>query len=196
MARDDDPPHQDVKEVEDLVLSEASDHKVSTSSETSVDVLKELQRESRDVLDHRISLLNDLDDKAMRTVRTAVLVLSIIFSAAGVVSSREGIGTIPPLPLQVSGIGVAGLFLTIVYGVVTYSDSETEFGPDVDFRLEARREGLSERQWLILLLSGYNEWISTMEQVNSKNATRLNRVQLLLILSLFCLMIALGLVAI
>ncbi|MFB6142502.1 MAG: hypothetical protein ABEJ30_04080 [Halorientalis sp.] len=190
MGRDREPTGEGA-EVEDLVPADPEDGPLQAPPETDYEVLVETRREARTVLDHRISLLNDLDDKAMRTVRTAVLVLGLIFSAAGVTGS-EGIQRLSSWPLRFATLGVCGLFLTIVYGIVTYSDSETQLGPGRAFRREARTECYSKRQWLNLLLEGYDEWIDVVERVNERNAARLNRVQFSLITSLLCLLAALA----
>jgi hypothetical protein len=181
--------------VEDLVPSEEADGVISPPDATNGRVLESLRDESREVLNLRIEMLNETDDKAARTVRTAVIVLSIIFSAAGIADPSD-LQNLPDPVVWFSIAGIGCLFITVVAGVLNYSDSETKLGPDRDFRLEPRREAYSEREWNVLLLSGYDEWISTMESTYERNKLQLWWVQVLLILSLFLLMVALGLLVV
>jgi len=179
----------DTTEVEAL-LSEQRGPDMPPSG-TDDETLRLTRDEARSILDHRLEWLSETDDKAMRTVRTAVIVLSIIFSAAGI-AGEEALNRIPRIPFVLSSIGVVGLFLTIIYGIYTYSDSETVYGPEPALRREVLDYEYSERQWLVMLLNGYDEWIDVMERVNKRNAKHLSRVQYLLVLSLFFLLLALG----
>jgi len=178
----------EVRNVESL-LAEERGPKMPPRT-TDDEALRLTKEESRTILDHRLDWLSETDDKAMRTVRTAVIVLSIIFSAAGVIGGSE-LRAIPPIPLGLSVLGVGLLFLTIVYGIYTYSDSETVYGPEPALRREVLEYEYSEREWLVMLLNGYEEWIDVMTRVNKRNVKHLNRVQLLLVTSLFCLLLAL-----
>lgn len=50
-----------------------------------LEALRTAHTEARTVLDHQIELLNDSDDKAMRTVRITLLIIGLIVSIASVV---------------------------------------------------------------------------------------------------------------
>lgn len=158
----------------------------------ATDVLASVREESRIVLDHRIDLLYETDDKVASTVRTAMLVLSMVISVSSV-GSVEAVASVPELPLVIGGVGIAGLFATVIYGVVAYTDAKRILGPGRAFRREPQSKPYSEREWLILLAVGYDEWLAEMKNINDSNERQLWRIQILLASSLFVLLAAIGL---
>jgi hypothetical protein len=55
--------------------------KIPPAEEVETGALEVVRKESREVLKHQIELLGDIDDKAMRTVRTSVLFIGLVISA-------------------------------------------------------------------------------------------------------------------
>lgn len=94
--------------------------------ESDIEALRVTRTEYRAVLDHQIALLNDLDAKAMWTARTAVFMLGILVSAAGI-AGRPVIGTLPTGTLVSLGTGGFGLVVTIFIGVGVYTVSQPRF---------------------------------------------------------------------
>jgi hypothetical protein len=156
------------------------------SGGSDIESLRVTREESRTVLDHQISLLNDLDDKAMRTTRTAVVLLGIIISAAGIIGADE-LARLPDLVFWGYGAGAFGLFLTTIAGIIAYSQSDMTFGVGSLHRDEVREQSYTEREWLGLLLEEYDEWTSEMRYVNSRNASIVTVTQFLLGVSMFLL---------
>lgn len=151
-----------------------------------IESLRLTREESRVVLNHHLSLLNDLDDKAMRTVRTAVILLGILVSAAGI-SGVERLGALPVVVLFAFGSGSVLLLVTAIIGVATYTLSDMSFGVGSDHRREVSEGNYSEEEWLLLLFEEYDRWSSEMAQVNQDNASRLFVSQAALIASLVLL---------
>lgn len=159
----------------------------SGNGRSDLETLRVTREESRDVLDHQLSLLNDLDDKAMRTVRTAVLLLGILISAAGI-AGPERLADLHPLVKWLSGTAALLLFVTSIIGTATYIASDMTFGVGRSHRAEIRSENYSEREWLFVLLDEYDKWTGEMRRTNESNARNLQAAQFLLALSLALLL--------
>lgn len=106
------------------------------------------------MLRERISLLREIDDKAMRTVRTAVVVLGLVVSANRLSPSQPDLGT---LAGQLGLLGSALLTTAVVVGTYTYAVSDVDFGVGSDHRREVRREAYTQREWLQFQLGEYDE---------------------------------------
>lgn len=158
---------------------------------TSVEVLRTTREESRAVLDRKLERLDEIDDKAMRTVRTSVVLLGLLISVAGLAGTErlEGFGFAPSL---FSAIGASLLFVSVVLGVFSYTVSENREGIGHRYRVEARSEEYEQSEWLAVLLVGYDEWIHRMSGINDRNKTILALVQGSLVCGLLFLGIALG----
>lgn len=157
----------------------------------SIETLRSACEESRAVLDHEIGILNDIDDKAIWTVRTAVIITGLVVSAASIARNQ---GVSPPVLVKISaGLGVVVLLFTMVSGVMTYSISAPEPGISAQYRTAVLNEGISEEEWRRELLEGYNRWIAQMQLVNEKNGYYLFLTQMLLLLGVLLLAVAGGL---
>lgn len=77
-------------------------------------------REQRRTFDRQIDKLREIDDKAMRTVRTAVLIIGFVVSAAGVVSQLNGVDIGNTATATVI-VGVFLLLVTVFLGLGTYT---------------------------------------------------------------------------
>lgn len=140
--------------------------------------LRVTHEEARTVLDHQISILNDIDNKATKTVRITAVILGIVVSAPSVIQN--------PLNFvnQFTKWGVVGLVLSICLGMFTYSSSSPDLGPnpaDINRMLDNKYR---EDEWLVLLLDSYQDWIDRTQQVNRFNGVFLALSQLSLITSL------------
>lgn len=162
---------------------------------TDTAALRLTREESRAVLDHRLAELTDLDDKAMWTMRTAVILLGILASAAGI-AGQTTVTSRSPATSASFGLGILGLFLTLIVGVGTYSVSITTPGVGGSHRREVRTASYTEQEWLETLLDAYDEWIAEMERSTDENARLVFWAQALLGLSLGLLFIATTLLAI
>jgi len=79
--------------------------------------------ESRRSFHRQVEQLKDIDDKAMRSVRTAVVVIGFVVTAVGVVT-RSGRVDIGVGSAVFTGIGLLFLTVTVLAGIGTYSITE------------------------------------------------------------------------
>lgn len=114
---------------------------------SDIEALRITRTEYRAVLDRQISLLDDLEDKAMWTARTAVILLGILVSGAGI-AGRPGLVGLPIGATITFGLGAAGLIVTIFVGVGVYTVSQPRFGVGDSHRREVTEmRTLNESGW-------------------------------------------------
>lgn len=146
-----------------------------TCDETRVDVLRSACSESRAVLDDQLDELADIGDKALWTVRTSLIVLGIVVSTASL-ANAETLRRLHEAVLALWLLGVCLLLTASVYGLGTYFGADRARGISPEFRRRARN-GLSNRDWHVLLLDGYDGWIEEMELTTDRYGTHLFRAQ-------------------
>lgn len=154
--------------------------------------LRATRAEAREVLNYKLDVLDSLDDKATWTARTAVVVLGVLISAAGL-SGPSAVSTVGPWALALGTVGVGLLLCSVLVGVAAATDSEVNPGPGRSFRREVREEHYDEAEWNATLLDGYDEWIDTADDVTATNRTKLLAAQASLVAAILALVLAVGL---
>lgn len=140
---------------------------------SDVEVLRSGREEAQVVLDHQLQLLAETHKKAMWTVRITGIVFGLVLSSA----------TLPNASQFTNGFTISGLgclVLAFLFGVVTYSASDPEFGVGPEYLLDARAESYTESEWFDVLLNGYRNWIERMKRLNANNSKLLTVTQLFL----------------
>lgn len=138
---------------------------------SDVEVLRSGREEARVVLDSQLQVLTELQTKAMKTVRTTVLVLGLVLSATTLPGAKRFVNW-----LVVSGVG--SLVVGIILGLGTCSGSNPEVGIGTPYLRTVRRTSYDESKWLDVLLGGYESWIEGMEDLNETNARLLVYTQM------------------
>jgi hypothetical protein len=82
-------------------------------------------RELRGVLDTQQTVMDDIDDKALRTVRITALLLGVVVPAAGLAAV-----SFQPL---LAAVGVLALVGSAIVGVLTYGESDLVVGPSGEY---------------------------------------------------------------
>lgn len=156
--------------------------------------LRVTREESRAVLDHQIALLNELDDRTMRTVRLAGFLLGLVLTVVGILGPTT-VAAFGPLVIGSAGFGVCCLVGCVLVGVGTYSTSNASYGIDGSFRSDVVAGSYGEREWLCDLLTGYDEWTVKMQRVTERNGAYLLPAQFLLLAGFTLLVLAIALTA-
>lgn len=138
------------------------------------EAMEVVRQESRNVLDEQIALLSDIDDKAMRTVRTSVLLVGLVISAIQLSDSSISVDAIGTWPFRLAAAGVTFLLVSIVAGIYTYSVSDPEFGVSADHRTDVVAGAYTEHEWLRFQLNEYDEWTESMRETNENNVVGLH----------------------
>lgn len=136
------------------------------------EVVESACEESREVLNHQLSIQEDIDDKAIWSVRTAVLVLGLLLSAG----SLGNLSQFLRLPWYVHGLAGSGmslLLLSVFFGVGTYTMTETYPGTDHQLRIGAHQGDYDYDEWQSRLLLNYQWSITGQEVWNEHNGFHL-----------------------
>lgn len=157
--------------------------------QSDLEALRIARLESRSVLDHRINLLNDLDDKAIRTVRLSIVILALIISVAQI---GEGSALQSAHLLTQTSIVFSGglLVLAIFIGLGVYSHSNPILGVAAEHREEVISVGYTEREWLEYLLGEYDEWNESLVEAINTDAKWTFRAQSAMAIALAYLFMA------
>lgn len=126
------------------------------------------------VLEAQKTDINQIDDKALRTVRITALVIGV---------GATGLQTVERVQVNLltGKIGLFLLFLSLAAGVVTVNESSEIVGPTARY-LEEMRGGRKGVDWETDLLVQFPGWISRNQQKVERNALLFNLCQVSLIL--------------
>jgi hypothetical protein len=122
-------------------------------------LLEELRREH----DRQIDQLRDVDDKAMRSVRTATVIAGFVVAAVGI-TAREGDVLVGWLPFALASIGLLFLAGTVFIGSATYI--VTEYPGRLDRRRLPQQRFRTHEDELIEL---YQRWTKLTSREISQN---------------------------
>lgn len=137
-----------------------------------VESLRKMHNEARDVLDHQIRIVDDVNDKATRTVRITSLLLGVVVSGGSLV------GDPAQFINQGTKWGSLSLVLSIVLGTFTYSVSSPELGPGPRDIERVRESVYREDEWLVVTLASYEDWIAQTDWIGRYNGAFLTLAQL------------------
>ncbi|WP_135823515.1 hypothetical protein [Halorussus ruber] len=132
-------------------------------------------QEARAVLESQQTILADIDEKAMRTVRTTVLLIGAIASAVKVAKIEFH-----------GGLAVAGsvfLFGSLAFGLTTYDEADPYLGPNRAY-LEQLAANEFQGTWKEDLIEVYGYWIQENGNDIEFNSVLLRATQILLFVGL------------
>lgn len=118
--------------------------------------------------------INDIDDKALRTVRITALIIGV---------GATGLQTVESVTINESTavLSLFLLFLSLVFGVLTYTESAEIVGPTADY-LNKMRDGRHGSEWEKDLLIQLPGWVSRNQEKVERNARVFSYCQAALIL--------------
>jgi hypothetical protein len=149
------------------------------------DSTETLLSESRASYETQIATIESIDDKAMRTVRTTVLILGFLVSAVGI-AGPDSVSNLSVFATVSSAVGVVGLLAAGVYGVGIYTVTEYEPGVGPKERARARRldaePNLPDDEGQQYLLEMYDRWAQDLAREIRANAAYLENAQATLLL--------------
>lgn len=145
--------------------------------------------ESRRSFRRQVEQLKDIDDKAMRSVRTAVVVIGFVVTATGI-TLRTGRVSLGLGPALFTGFGVFFLTVTVVAGVGTSSVTEyrTRLSDAERIRVD-HPEGSRFRQDAELVRIYYS-WLDSTEDEISESVAFLSATLTALTLGVLSLLTA------
>lgn len=150
------------------------------------EVPRKAHAEARTVLDHQIQILDDIDDKAARTVRVTIVLVGAVLGVASF-GDQTGISFTNSYILWAN----TNLILSIALGMKTYNVSDPYLGPNPNDLTDLLDSENEEDMLTFLINKGYNNWISETEFLNRKNGMYLDLTQLSLVVGLLYLTVGL-----
>jgi len=124
---------------------------------TDVEALREGVAEFRRAYDKQVDALNRVDDRALRTGRTAVIVLGIAGSVVAAIGP-ESVATIEQKVRWLMGLGMGLVFLSAVSSYLTFGTTDYPGGVGTDHLDILVEPGVSEAEWLLGTLRDYQDW--------------------------------------
>jgi len=112
--------------------------------------------EGRHVLEAQKSDIDDIDDKALRTVRITAVLLGVGATGARVI----GVSNINK---SAAAISLVSFLLSLLFGVMVYNESDEVIGPTSDYLGKMREEDMYAR-WEDDLLVQFQGWIEDNQE--------------------------------
>lgn len=156
-----------------VILQEDSKIYIENNDPSDIEIARTAHSEARTVLDHQINTLNDIDDKALSTVRITIVLTGAIIGVASF-GGGDDIALNNPYIIW----GSVNLILSILIGIITYSVTEPYTGTspnDLETLLNNTEDELDMLSFLVK--EGYKEWIEEAANLNSTNAKILELTQ-------------------
>lgn len=160
---------------------------------SATEALENAVEESRREYDKKVETMEEIDDKAMRSVRTAVILLGLVVSAVSV-AGPGAVGEVAVLPVLVGALGVVALTVSIIYGIGTYSATQYPTGIGPMHRNDVITGGYSHDEWFLSMLDEYDDWSMEIADEVSKNLGYLEVVQFSLSVGVIALLVSAGMV--
>lgn len=133
-----------------------------------------IYEESKRVMQGQKADIDDMDDKALRTVRLNAAILAI--GATGL-----EISGIEKVNFLLGGLSIAFLVSSAIFGVIVYNESNILVGPKASF-LGKMRTQKSDDEWEKELIEEMEKWITDNQIRVELNGELLTICQLFLIL--------------
>jgi hypothetical protein len=142
------------------------------------DAREEALRAARRVYDRQVAELENIDDGALRTSRTAVLILGFVaaaLTATGPTAARQ----IRPLPLLIITFGGIGVFTSTFLGISVYNI--TSYRNEVDGQLLKASTSTPAAEWRDRVLDRLDDANSELASEVERNGRYLEVAQLALL---------------
>lgn len=137
--------------------------------EYDIEALRLTQQEARNVLNHQIDIVNDIDDKASYTLRLNILLLGLLLTISSLFVSNQSTPAIDRFGSPAIGLGILFTGSSIVTALWAYTSTQVQVGPDPEDIERLRTNRYTERDWLVLLLRSYTVWMAQNERANRRD---------------------------
>lgn len=144
-----------------------------TDEEWTSQRMRTTYEESKRVMQGQKADIDDMDDKALRTVRLNAAILAI--GATGIEVS--GIGEVNFI---LAGFSIIFLISSAIFGVIVYNESNILVGPKASF-LNTMRNQISDEEWEEELLEEMEGWITNNQLRVELNGALLSICQAFLV---------------
>lgn len=148
--------------------------------------LKTTHAEAREVLNHQLDDISDIDNKAMYTVRVIVVFLGIVVAAFQI----GGTNIFNPYLMWP---GFLALAISMSVGIITYSASTLRLGPNREYLRGLADGDVDANRWDIDLIYRMGDWVSDNHDDLQTNRDLLTITQSTLILGVLLIALSVAL---
>lgn len=156
---------------------------------TDTEQLETLLEEARSEYQSEVATLEEIDDKAMRSVRTGVIIVGFVASAFGI-AGPSGLTAMSLPALGTAGAAIAFLVVAVVLGLGTYTVTEYPSGVGSQYRQVRMDHEASTAALLRNLLITYDSMIGEVADEVDANLDLLDTVQFSLMVGVFFLAVS------
>lgn len=168
-----------------MQMNSGSKKAVSSRAKSLEVALSEAHR----TFDRYVDRLEESDEKAMRSVRTSVLLSGLVASAIGL-GGPESVSNFGLATVIATATGVISLVTSMVVGIGTYATGDYPCGVDDVHAEVSGADELDHEEWLETLLASYDHWIGKLDAESSRSDVYLDVVHHALGLSVILLLLA------
>lgn len=154
-------------------------------SKYDVESLRVTREEAREALDHQIDALNDIDDKAVQTLRLNVLLLGVVLTLASVLASSTVTPVIRRMANSLLVAGVVSSAASMVTAIWVHTSTPYRVGAGPADLHASLSEKPPEDELLAALLYNYATWMEQNARLNRRDG-------IALFASHVCLFLAMG----
>jgi hypothetical protein len=156
---------------------------------SDTETLETALTESRRTFDKSVDRLEEIDDKAMRSVRTAVLLAGLVASAISL-GGPDSMSELGLLPVITGAVGVISLGASIVVGIGVYAVTEYPYGVRNAHRASPGAGEHTYGEWLVTLLDAYDTWSDELQVETTRTIAYLEFIQFTLGLAVVTLLVS------
>ena len=149
--------------------------------------------ESRRTFDKSVERLEEIEEKAMRSVRTAVILAGLVASAISF-GGPDSVSQIGLFPVVTGAVGVISLGLSIVVGIGIYDATEYPCGIHGSHRVVVADGQHTHSEWLETVLDAYAKISDDVQVETNRNDVYLEIVQLTLGVAVVTLLVSSGMI--
>jgi len=153
--------------------------------DSELDLLKRYEQ----MIETQIETINGIDNKAANTGRLIGVLSGLLLTAASIAVSTSAIefteATVGAFLML--GIGVAALFASLVFAIITYLSSKFVYGPPAGLGEYMADYRVDSQEYRDALLRGYSTGISANRRVVDENSKRFKRCLTALLVALLFL---------
>ncbi|SDD46549.1 hypothetical protein [Natrinema hispanicum] len=182
--RDEEIPEEKQEEEEDDLQWNQTSFSAWDSDE---EALRAARKDARESLDQTISLIHDIDETAMVTLRLDLLILGLILTAITSVPSTLRLANLASI------FGISCIILSAIVALLTNVGSDYQTGISGDYLREFQEASWTEREWNEWMIREYSSWLEDAREMASGDARALLITQLLLGLGFLSLFFGIGL---
>lgn len=149
--------------------------------------------ESRRTFDKSVDRLEEIEEKAMRSVRTAVILAGLVASSISL-GGPDSVSQAGFLPVLTGAVGVVSLGASIIVGVGIYDATEYPCGIHGSHRVVVADGQHTHGEWLETVLDAYAKISDDVQVETNRNDVYLEIVQLTLGIAVVTLLVSSGMI--